>query len=57
MMTKAEGSQGKPVANWFTASMYSYTFDTIISMHLPAGRDLLLPGENAESVTNALFSD
>lgn len=46
LLTKEEGGRAKPYMNNFQPQMYCKTWDAPAMMQLPAGKDLVMPGED-----------
>lgn len=47
LLTKEEGAKGKPFLNTFQGQMFAKTWDVPILFELPEGKEMLLPGEDA----------
>ena len=47
-LTKEEGAKGNPFTKWYQAQMYCKSFDVPATIELPAGQELIMPGEDKE---------
>jgi len=50
LLTKEEGGRAKPFTNNYQAQMYCKTWDAPVMLQLPAGKEMVMPGEDS-SVT------
>jgi len=46
MLSKEEGGQSRPYTDAFQNQMYCKTWDVPVMTKLPAGKDLIMPGED-----------
>jgi len=47
LLSKDEGGMTKPFVNNFQSQMFCKTWDAPVMMQLPAGKDLIMPGEDS----------
>ena len=47
LLSKDEGGMNRPFVNNFQSQMFCKTWDAPVMMQLPAGKDLIMPGEDS----------